>query len=309
MMYNWDKRISRALAKEKEMENVCTQIRVASLTVGLLVFSLITFTSANGQGPAGSYKDTCRAIQVFGTTVTAQCQRADGSWKNTALKTFTDCEGDISNQNGDLTCKRGFKPGKQLPNGSYKQSCKDSSVEGKWLYSKCKRTNGNWNNTSLKYKDCNKDIWNNNGVLTCGGGNSNLPRGSYKQTCKDAYVDGNWLYAKCKKNNGSWFTTTLKYSNCNKDIWNNNGILTCGGGGGGSGKLPSGSYKQTCKNAYVEGNVLEADCLNSNGKCSRFPVEIVSRDVIQIPACFRPVLNPLETSRRVFRLSRTRPFR
>ena len=255
------------------MENIYTAHRIAALSFALIICSLISNVYANAQNlPPGSYKDTCRSISVLGGTLTAQCQRVDGSWKNTAIQ-YYDCEGGITNENGNLTCRHNPKPkpDKPIPKGSYKQSCKDSYVDGKWLYAKCQKMNGNWNNSSIKYADCSKDIWNNNGVLTCGGGGGNLPKGSYKQTCKDAYVDGNWLYAKCQKNNGSWYSTSLKYSNCNKDISNNNGELTCGGGGGGN--LPKGSYKETCKNIYVEGNVLEADCLNRNGKYSHSSIK------------------------------------
>jgi len=255
------------------MGNINTPFRIAGFTTAFFLFCLITYISANAQNiPGGSYKDTCRSIQVLGGTLTAQCQKVDGSWKNTALQ-FNDCEGGITNENGNLTCKHAIKPVKPLPKGSYKQSCKDASVDGKWLYAKCRRMNGNWNNSSLKYADCNKDIWNNNGVLTCGGGSSGLPKGSYKDSCRDAYVDGKWLYAKCQKKNGSWYSTSLKYSDCYKDIWNDNGVLTCGGGGGGGGNLPKGSYKETCKNIYVEGNVLEADCLNRNGKYSHTSIK------------------------------------
>ncbi len=247
--------------------------RSVSVLILVIIFCTFTYVSASAQ-PKGSYKDTCRAINVIKGTLAAQCQRVDGTWKSTALQ-YYDCEGDISNENGNLTCKHGTKPkpDKQLPKGSYKQSCKDAYVDGKWLYARCQKMSGNYNNSSIKYADCYKDIWNNNGVLTCGGGSSSLPKGSYKETCKDAYVDGNWLYAKCKKNNGSWYSTSLKYSNCSKDIWNNNGELTCGGGGGGGGNLPKGSYKETCKNIYIEGNVLEADCLNRNGKYSHTSIK------------------------------------
>lgn len=248
------------------MESISVVKRISSITI--IFFALFLFSNiiakAQGYVPPGSYKNTCSNIQVQFGIISAQCQKTDGSWKATQLN-YKDCEGDISNQNGVLTCKHSPKPEKPLPRGSYKQSCQNAYVEGKWLYAKCQKTNGNWSNSSIKYSDCNKDIWNNNGVLTCGGG-SNLPKGSYKQSCKDAYVEGNWLYAKCQKNNGSWYNSSIKYSDCNKDIWNNNGVLTCGGGG--SSNLPKGSYKETCNNIYVEGNILEADCLNRNGKYS-----------------------------------------
>jgi CVNH domain len=250
------------------MDIIVFSKRAICVSIAFFFIFLSSNLIANAQGtlPPGSYKNTCRGMQIGAGILSGQCQKADGSWKAAQLL-YKDCEGDISNNNGVLTCRHKPKPAKPLPKGSYKQTCKDTSMEGKWLHAKCQKINGSWNNTSIKYADCNKDIWNNNGVLTCGGGTSSLPKGSYKQTCKDAYVDGNWLYAKCQKTNGSWYSTSIKYSSCNKDISNSNGTLTCGGGGGG-GKLPKGSYKETCKNIYVDGNILEADCINRNGKYS-----------------------------------------
>ena len=197
----------------------------------LLILSLITYGSAKAQNlPPGSYKDTCRSVQVLGGTLTAQCQKADGSWKTTSIQ-FNNCEGGITNQNGNLTCTHRIKPVKPPPKGSYKQSCEDTSVDGKWLNAKCQRVNGNWNNSSIKYADCNKDIWNNNGVLTCGGGGggggSDLPKGSYKQTCKNAYVEGNVLEADCLNRNGKYAHTSTKYKNCSKGVWNDKGQLRC----------------------------------------------------------------------------------
>lgn len=163
---------------------------ITVLSSALLILSLITYVSANAQNiPGGSYKDTCRSIQVLGGTLTAQCQKVDGSWKNTALQ-YNDCEGGITNQNGNLTCKHGVKPVKPLPKGSYKKTCKDTSVDGKWLYAKCQRTNGNWNNSSIKYADCNKDIWNNNGVLTCGGGARTCRKGAIRIRARTLMLTG-----------------------------------------------------------------------------------------------------------------------
>lgn len=236
----------------------------------MLLFIFIVFVGAyaNAQKlvPNGSYKDTCRMIQVIGGTLIAQCQKKDGTWRNSTLR-YETCEGDIRNENGELKCKQKAKPVKPLPKGSYKSTCKDIRVDGDYLRAKCEKRNGGWNNTKIKYKKCSGDIWNDNGELRCKkSGSASVPRGSYKKSCKNYYTEGNRLYAKCEKKNGGWKSSSINYKNCNKDIWNDNGNLTCGNKN--TGKLPPGSYKQSCKNIYVEGNVLEAECLNRNGKYS-----------------------------------------
>ena len=231
---------------------------------GLLLLSLTINNYAIAQTgiPDGSYKKTCRDIQIIITQLRAVCKKEDGSSQMSMLD-YTLCEGDISNNNGKLTCKQ--KEGKKPPAGSYENSCKNIRVQDKKLKAQCEKRNGKWNNSSLNFKNCKGDISNDNGELTCDkGGEAKIPKGSYKDTCKDSYVEGKWLYSKCKKKNGNWNNTSLKYKDCNKDIKNDNGNLTCGGGD--NSNYPKGSYKKSCKNLYMEGNLLEADCKNDNGK-------------------------------------------
>lgn len=228
----------------------------------LLILTNADYASAQIGVPPGSYKDSCKDIQVMpGSTLWAQCKKANGDYQKSTLR-FANCEGDISNNNGKLSCKQ--KAGKQPPNGSYKNSCKNIRVDGKKLKAKCEKRNGNWNSTSINYKQCKGDISNNNGELSCNGGGSKIPRGSYRDSCKNSYVEGNRLYSNCKKKNGSWNKSSINYKNCNKDIKNDNGRLTCGGGN--NSNFPKGSYKKSCKNLYKEGGTLEADCKKDNGK-------------------------------------------
>jgi len=237
---------------------------VPVLALFLLILTNVHPVNAQIGVPAGSYKNSCKDIQVMpGSVLWAQCEKTDGKFEKSTLQ-FARCEGDISNNNGKLSCKQ--KPGKQPPSGSYKNSCKDIRVDGKELKAKCEKRNGSWNNTKLNYKNCKGDITNNNGELSCngGGGGSKIPKGSYRDSCKNSYVEGRTLYSNCKKNNGGWNKSSMNYKNCNKDIKNDNGKLTCGGGN--NSNFPKGSYKKSCKNLYKEGNLLEADCKNDNGK-------------------------------------------
>ncbi|HEX7843143.1 MAG TPA: hypothetical protein VF469_36975 [Kofleriaceae bacterium] len=56
-----------------------------------------------------------------------------------------------------------------IPPGSYRQSCKSSSVRGSTLYSTCRRSNGKWHKTKLaNYPECGADdIYNRDGNLGC----------------------------------------------------------------------------------------------------------------------------------------------
>ncbi len=228
----------------------------------LLMFVFNTQVNAQANIPPGSYKKSCKDIQVVvGNVLWAMCEKGDGKFQKSVLR-LAECEGDISNNNGVLACKK--KPGKRPPSGSYQNSCKDIKVEGKQLRAKCQKKNGSWNNTKLNYKKCNKDISNNNGELSCKAAGSKIPKGSYKQTCSDSYVEGGKLYSKCKKKNGGRNKTSINYKNCNRDIWNDNGKLSCKQNS--QSTFPKGSYKKSCKNLYKESNMLEADCKNDNGK-------------------------------------------
>ncbi|MCH8014073.1 MAG: CVNH domain-containing protein, partial [Candidatus Dadabacteria bacterium] len=152
----------------------------------LILLSFHTSASAQGNLPPGSYKKSCKDIQlVAGNVLWAMCEKGDGKFQKSTLRLF-DCEGDISNNNGVLTCKK--KPGKRPPKGSYQNSCKDIQVEGKQLRAKCQKRNGSWNKTKINYKKCSGDIRNDNGELSCKGGEgSKIPKGSYGETCRDSY--------------------------------------------------------------------------------------------------------------------------
>lgn len=236
-------------------------IRVFSF---VLVLSAVSSLSAMAQSkiPDGSYKKTCRNFHVIGGMLTANCENEKGQWVNTKIN-MDYCEGDIRNENGALKCKQ--KPAPKPPAGSYKNSCRNIKVQGKQLKASCENRNGKWKQTSINYKKCDRDIWNDNGELSCSKKGGKLPKGSYRDSCRDSYTEGNRLYSKCENRNGKWKNTSINYKRCDKNISNDNGQLVCGKAGGG-GKLPPGSYKDSCKNIYKEGNVLEADCKNKNGK-------------------------------------------
>ncbi len=63
----------------------------------LILLSFHTSASAQGNLPPGSYKKSCKDIQlVAGNVLWAMCEKGDGKFQKSTLRLF-DCEGDISN--------------------------------------------------------------------------------------------------------------------------------------------------------------------------------------------------------------------
>jgi hypothetical protein len=201
-----------------------------------------------GNGPGGSYTQSCRDIHVGGDDLHARCQTRDGSWHETKLDDYNKCRGDILNDNGNLKCVAGTSYGN--PGGyqggypgavgaSYTQTCKDIKSHGDDLEARCQTRNGDWHKTSLDdYKKCSGQIINDDGNLKCAatgayGGPSgylpvNGPNGSYVQSCKEIQAKGDDLHARCQTNDGNWHNTKLDdYNKCHGDIINDNGDLHC----------------------------------------------------------------------------------
>src|SRR5882672_5035313 len=55
--------------------------------------------------PECSYRQTCRDEHVDGDRLYARCQRRNNDWRNTSLKHFDRCRGEITNVNGRLECR------------------------------------------------------------------------------------------------------------------------------------------------------------------------------------------------------------
>ena len=180
---------------------------------------------ANSRVPDGSYKKSCKDMHVIGKMLQATCEDQKGVWRSTTID-MNRCEGDIRNDNGVLKCKqKAVKP----PAGSYKKSCRNINVKGNRVYADCQRRDGSWNTSSINYKNCNRDISNDNGKLICGkaNGGGKLPPGSYKNSCRNIYIEGKVLEADCKDDRGKWRHSSIKYKNCGKGLWNDNGKLRC----------------------------------------------------------------------------------
>ena len=138
------------------------------------------------------------------------------------------------------------------PNGSYLQSCRNVSVAARYrpdalLTAQCQTKKGFWRESSLYYKSCRGDIYNDNGTLRCQGGQAGypatLPPGSWRASCRDGYLDGGTLHAECRQINGRWNDARLNMNRCPwGPIANDDGRLVCSGGWGGGGPGGGGNF-------------------------------------------------------------------
>jgi hypothetical protein len=114
--------------------------------------------------PGGSYTDSCRNIQMKGTTLHAVCKSLDGRELPTSLKDANRCAEGVANINGILNCAVSGV----LPPGSYIATCKDVRLQGTTLYATCNDGKDHWLTASLRdVQKCNGDIANQNGALRC----------------------------------------------------------------------------------------------------------------------------------------------
>ncbi|HEY7401948.1 MAG TPA: CVNH domain-containing protein [Candidatus Angelobacter sp.] len=144
------------------------------------------WTACAAQAPSGSYQQTCKDIGVRGSTLHARCKDTNNEWRDTELRDYNRCRGEIQNLNGNLQCTENGNYGHDrdhdgdrdhdrdhdryngLPRGSYAQTCQNVAIAGNTLRARCQKKNGGWRDTSLKdFNRCNGDIQNDNGKLRC----------------------------------------------------------------------------------------------------------------------------------------------
>ncbi|HEY2914748.1 MAG TPA: CVNH domain-containing protein, partial [Candidatus Angelobacter sp.] len=107
--------------------------------------------------PAGSYTESCKNIQMKGTTLHAVCKSLDGRELPTSLKDANRCAEGVANINGILNCEASGV----LPPGSYIATCKDVKLQGSMLSATCNDGKDRWRNTFLRDANkCNGDIAN-----------------------------------------------------------------------------------------------------------------------------------------------------
>lgn len=118
-----------------------------------------------GNGPRGSYSQTCRDIQVYGDSLRARCETSTGRWLETSLDDYNRCVGEVVNDEGHLECTRAG--GRNVPPGTYSQTCRQIYVRGDFLRAQCETRDGHWVWTQLNDWDSCRSITNLDGQLHC----------------------------------------------------------------------------------------------------------------------------------------------
>lgn len=135
--------------------------------------------------PRGTYMRTCRGIAFDGERLVASCLDPYGRWNRTALS-LRGCQGDISNEAGQLSCERGYGGGWRsrggygydggydgpprrrggMPGGTWLESCRPMGQEGPRVLALCRDGFGNMRQTSADVRSCGS-LANRNGRLVC----------------------------------------------------------------------------------------------------------------------------------------------
>ncbi|MFT4028062.1 MAG: CVNH domain-containing protein [Novosphingobium sp.] len=191
--------------------------------------------------PDGSWRESCRYPQTRGGYLSAECRTTYDRWVRTSIDTNR-CRGNVANNDGRLVCERsggGWYPGGgwNLPGGSYRQSCRYPTMRGTYLSAQCRDANDRWMNSQINVRSCRSgNFENGNGRLYCegswgggnGGWNGGMPGGSWRDSCRDADVRGDQLYAQCRNGSGYWNGSSISLRNCRSNrIANREGRLVC----------------------------------------------------------------------------------
>jgi hypothetical protein len=129
-------------------------------------------------GPGGSYLATCRNIQTSGSALTAECRDSSGHYHISSMA-FTQCRGDIGNNNGTLFCNapnnRGGNGGNSFASGgpvsgSFEATCRNIRTSGDVITAQCRDPSGHYHDTRMRIGQCQGDIGNDNGQLFCNEG-------------------------------------------------------------------------------------------------------------------------------------------
>jgi hypothetical protein len=224
---------------------------------------------------SGSYAQSCSDISVDKHgRLSASCRRDNGKSNRTNI-TPKQCPAyRAGNEDGKLVCEAQASSSNRWQ-GSFAKSCRDISVSSSGtLTATCQASNGTWQRTSLAAVNCNDyRADNRDGHLVCESQRvgENRWEGSFKQSCRDIYMDpSGTLTATCQNSNGTWVATRLAARNCaGYRAGNNNGQLVCESKGDASNRW-DGSFRQSCRDISTSSaGVLTATCQAMNGSWQR----------------------------------------
>jgi hypothetical protein len=193
------------------------------IAIGLALAFLLALDSApvSAQNiPNGSYQSSCSNIHVNGNQLNATCTATNGRRIRSSMQ--IGCSGDISNANGYLRCN-----GNRYMNGNGGMM----NGNGGYMNGNGGMMNGNGGNMNGGYdRNGNGGMMNGNqNEMGRRGMNGRIPNGSYLQSCTNARMNGNMLFAVCSSPDGRRIETSIntQYCRSNADISNRNGYLDC----------------------------------------------------------------------------------
>lgn len=215
----------------------------AAATGGALLLGLAAAAPAQAQVTIpGSWGMSCRDGSVQGDMLRAECRTVDGRWRYSQLDLDNCRGGAVANSDGYLVCESGYvanygrgHSGPYFPGGSWSETCNNARIEGDDLVAVCRDRRGNGVLTRLDLDHCpSGPVVNNNGVLACGGGyvntarNYGMPPGSWRASCNDPYIEGDTLYAYCRRPEGGNLKSSIDLDRCpGQRVRNLNGTLVC----------------------------------------------------------------------------------
>ena len=90
------------------MKLIVTLALVAALSLGLAALASDSKAADSGNLPPGTYKQTCRNIELTDEGLRAVCEKMNGEWLNTFIPASEmACPNGIENLDGELVCPRG----------------------------------------------------------------------------------------------------------------------------------------------------------------------------------------------------------
>jgi hypothetical protein len=215
----------------------------AAAAAGAVLLGLSAAPAQAQQVIPGSWGMSCRDGNITSDVMRAECRTVDGRWRYSQID-LNNCRGGaIANADGYLVCESGYVPtygrvyggGPYMPGGTWAESCNNARLEGDDLVAVCRDRRGNGVVTRLDLDNCpSGPVYNNNGILSCGSvgvstaRNYAMPPGSWRGSCNDPYIEGDTLYAYCKRPEGGNLKTSIDLDRCpGMRVRNLNGTLVC----------------------------------------------------------------------------------
>ncbi len=270
--------------------------------------------------PPGAWARTCPSFQVVGDRLSAVCRDWRGRDRQARID-WRRCRGSISNVNGALVCDRDIERTRIeipipipaaarpfVPPGDWHRVCRRGAVIGGRLEAECRDERGRARRSSLAWRECEGYVTAWDGRLVCSEDAGEpeyalipievtrpsrdvwVPEGSWRESCRAAYVYGPWLYAACLDWSGAWRPTSIEYGSCWTDVWNYDGELYCDATWEAAWNdrrtpipLPPGSWTESCRAAAYDGFRLAAECRDDRGR--------FQRSFIDVRSCPYPISN------------------